>query len=49
MGEVADPDTGETRLDLAKRAAIEALDQFKDDDEVGLRIFTTNEDGHRAS
>ena len=41
MGELADPDTGETRLDLAKRAAIEALDQFKDEDEVGLRIFTT--------
>ena len=47
MSEVADQDTGETRLDLAKRAAIEALDQFKDEDEVGLRIFTTNEDGHR--
>ena len=35
MSEVADQDTGETRLDLAKRAAIEALDQFKDEDEVG--------------
>ena len=45
MSEVADPDTGETRLDLAKRAAIEALDQFKDEDEVGLRTFTTNEEG----
>jgi Ca-activated chloride channel family protein len=42
MGETADPDTGETRLDLAKRAAVGALDQFKDDDEVGLRIFSTN-------
>ncbi|MCI3948457.1 MAG: hypothetical protein K0R11_391 [Acidimicrobiales bacterium] len=42
MGEIADPDTGETRLDLAKRAAVGALDQFKDDDEVGLRIFSTN-------
>ena len=30
-----------TKLDLAKKAAIEALDQFKPDDEVGLRIFTT--------
>ena len=48
MSEVADQETGETRLDLAKRAAIEALDQFKDEDEVGLRIFTTNEDGHRG-
>ena len=43
------PDTGETRLDLAKRAAIEALDQFKDEDEVGLRIFTTNDSARRAS
>nr|MBA2624449.1 substrate-binding domain-containing protein [Acidimicrobiia bacterium] len=42
MGEIADPDSGETRLDLAKRAAVGALDQFKDDDEVGLRIFSTN-------
>ena len=47
MSEVADQDTGETRLDLAKAAAIEALDQFKDEDEVGLRTFTTNEDGDR--
>ena len=42
MGEEADPDTGATRLDLAKEAAVEALDQFKDDDEVGLRIFSTD-------
>jgi Ca-activated chloride channel homolog len=34
MSEVADQETGETRLDLAKRAAIEAL-----------RTFTTNEEG----
>jgi Ca-activated chloride channel family protein len=45
MSEEADPDTGETRLDLAKSAAIEALDQFKDEDEVGFRTFTTNDDG----
>ena len=31
------PGRGETKLDLAKQAAIEALDQFKDEDEVGLR------------
>ena len=43
MGDIADQETGETRLDLAKQAAIEALDQFKDDDEVGLRIFSTSE------
>jgi len=42
MGEEADPETGETKLDLAKRAAIEALDQFKAEDEVGLRIFSTD-------
>ncbi len=30
-----------TKLDLAKRAAVTALDQFRDDDEVGLRIFTS--------
>jgi Ca-activated chloride channel family protein len=45
MGEIADNDTGETRLDLAKRAAVEALDDFKDDDEVGLRVFSTNISG----
>ena len=44
MSDEADPDSGsgDTKLDLAKRAAIDALDQFKSDDEVGLRIFTTN-------
>ena len=31
-----------TKLDLAKQAAIASLDQFKDEDEVGLRIFTTD-------
>lgn len=42
MGEPADPDdpNGDTKIDLAKRAAIDALDEFKSDDEVGLRIFT---------
>lgn len=44
MKEPADPDDpgGPTRLDLAKKAAIESLGEFKNDDEVGLRIFTTN-------
>jgi Ca-activated chloride channel family protein len=41
MGDPADPETGETKLDLAKRAAVSALDQFKPEDEVGLRIFST--------
>jgi Ca-activated chloride channel family protein len=43
MDEPADDDaSGDTKLDLAKRAAIEALDEFKSDDEVGLRVFSTN-------
>ncbi len=33
---------GPTKLDLAKKAAVESLGEFKADDEVGLRIFTTN-------
>jgi Ca-activated chloride channel family protein len=41
MGEVGDPSNGATKLDLAKQAAIESLDQFRDDDEVGIRIFST--------
>jgi Ca-activated chloride channel family protein len=42
MDEVADPDTGATKLDLAKEATITALDAFNDDDEVGLWVFTTD-------
>jgi Ca-activated chloride channel family protein len=42
MGEPASGDGPDTKLDLAKSAAISALDQFKDDDEVGLRIFTND-------
>ncbi|MCB1026174.1 MAG: VWA domain-containing protein [Microthrixaceae bacterium] len=34
---------GPTKLDLAKQAATTALEQFKADDEVGLRTFTTDE------
>lgn len=44
-GSMGDPASGagrETKLDLAKSAAIEALDQFKAQDEVGLRIFSTD-------
>ncbi len=43
MKEAADPKnpSGPTKLDLAKKAAIEALGEFKSDDQVGLRIFTT--------
>jgi Ca-activated chloride channel homolog len=45
MGEVADFDTGATKLDLAQRAAIESLEQFNNEDAVGLRVFTTDLDG----
>jgi Ca-activated chloride channel family protein len=37
-----DAGNGETKLDLAKRAAVDALSQFKPDDLVGVRIFSTN-------
>jgi Ca-activated chloride channel family protein len=40
MGDSAD-NQGNTKLDLAKQAAIVALDQFKADDQVALRIFST--------
>jgi Ca-activated chloride channel family protein len=44
MSEDADPDddSSDTKLDLAERAAVESLDEFKADDEVGLRVFSTN-------
>jgi Ca-activated chloride channel family protein len=40
MGDEAG-NSGDTKLDLAVRAAVNALDQFKGDDLVGLRIFST--------
>lgn len=44
-GSMGDPasDAGDlpTKLDLAKEAARSALDEFKADDQVGLRIFST--------
>jgi Ca-activated chloride channel family protein len=42
MGNLADPATGATKLDLAKQATITALDAFNDDDEVGLWVFSTD-------
>ena len=42
MGDPGDPSTGATKLDLAKDAAVAALEQFKDDDEVGLWAFSTD-------
>ncbi|MEZ5320695.1 MAG: extracellular solute-binding protein [Microthrixaceae bacterium] len=42
MAESADgTDGGDSKLELAKRAAISSLGEFSPDDEVGLRIFTT--------
>jgi Ca-activated chloride channel family protein len=41
MGDPAVPNGSETKLDLAKRAVLASLAQFKDDDLVGLRIFST--------
>ncbi len=41
MGDEADARSGATKLDLAKKAAIAALGQFQPEDEVGLRIFST--------
>jgi Ca-activated chloride channel family protein len=41
MGDAAGP-AGETKLDLAIAAALGALDEFKDTDEVGLSVFSTD-------
>jgi Ca-activated chloride channel family protein len=42
-GSMGDPAAeGVTKLELAKTAAITALGQFKGEDEVGLRIFSTD-------
>jgi len=41
MGDPGDASSGETKLDLAKAAAVQALEMFKDDDEVGLWTFST--------
>ena len=40
---------GETKLDLAKKAAVNALSQFAPNDLVGLRIFSTKIDPRDAS
>jgi Ca-activated chloride channel family protein len=41
-GSMSDPvGDGKTRLDLAKEAAVSALDEFKATDEVGLWVFST--------
>lgn len=47
MGDPADPaePDGPTKLDLAKQAVTSGLGNFKAEDLVGLRTFTTNDDG----
>ena len=42
MGDPATEDGFATKLDLAKQAAIAALGEFNDKDEVGLRVFSTD-------
>jgi Ca-activated chloride channel family protein len=42
MGEPATDGNTATKLELAQQAAARALDQFKDDDEVGLWVFSTD-------
>ena len=44
MGDVSDPRNtkSETKISLAKRALLDALPQLAPDDEIGLRIFTTD-------
>ena len=41
MGDPASTGSDQTKLELAKTAAISALDQFSQTDEVGLRVFST--------
>lgn len=41
MGDTADKEKGLTKLELAQQAAIDSLDQFKPEDQVGLRVFST--------
>jgi Ca-activated chloride channel family protein len=48
MGETADKATGATKLDLAKQATIDALDRFQSDDDVGLRVFSTDLTGGQS-
>jgi Ca-activated chloride channel homolog len=49
MDEPANGASGESKMELAKRAARASLQQLTDTDEVGLTIFTTGLDGNRTS
>ena len=48
MGESV-PESGATKLELAKVAAAKAIDQFAADDEVGLWVFSTDLVGEKFS
>jgi Ca-activated chloride channel homolog len=49
-GSMSDPaGDGRTKLDLAKAAAISALDEFKDEDQVGLWVFSTDLGGEHPN
>lgn len=41
MSDLADTSSGDTKLDLAQRAAVNSLSQVKGDDALGLWVFTT--------
>jgi Ca-activated chloride channel family protein len=49
MDDPANGAAGESKMELAKRAARASLPQLTDTDEVGLTIFTTGLDGARTS
>jgi Ca-activated chloride channel homolog len=51
MSDAADEDdpNGPTRLDLAKEAAQQAIGLFAEDDEIALRVFTTDMDGDQLA
>jgi Ca-activated chloride channel family protein len=49
MDEPANGAAGESKMELAKRAARDSLAQLTDTDEVGLTIFTTELDGDHTS
>ncbi|MFV0257303.1 MAG: extracellular solute-binding protein [Acidimicrobiales bacterium] len=45
MGEIADPDTGATKLDLAKEAVLSSLDLVSPTDQIRIVTFTTDTTG----
>ncbi len=43
MGEIGDPETGDSKLLLAKRAIESSLDEFSDNDQISLSTFTLDD------